>query len=208
MIHFRATGLLSALGAALLLQACSTVPTVAVPETELEVRYDSRAAELSALDSWTLEGKLAVNDGNDGGSGKLRWQEDDGHSRMDFHGALGRGAWRLVSGPGGAELELADGRSFKAASVSELVRDQLGWSVPVEALSWWVLGLQAPGSSLARTFDEDGTLKTLSQQGWDIEFERYREQEAINMPMKVTARQGEKMVKLAVRQWELSGRSD
>lgn len=196
------------LGVALLLQACSSVPTATVSTTELETRYGSRAAELSALDSWTLEGKLAVNDGNDGGSGKLRWQEGDEQSRMDFHGALGRGAWRLVSGPGGAELELADGRAYQAASVSELVRGQLGWSVPVEALSWWVLGLQAPGSADARAFEADGTLKSLSQQGWNIEFDRYREHDGFNMPMKVTARQAEKSVKLAVRQWELGERSD
>ena len=208
MINFRATGVLFGLGAALFLQACSTVPTTTVPETELETRYGIRAAELSALDSWTLEGKLAVNDGNDGGSGKLRWQEGDEQSRMDFHGALGRGAWRLESGPDGAELQLADGRTYQAASVSELVRGQLGWSVPVEALSWWVLGLQAPGSADARSFEADGTLKSLSQQGWKIEFGRYREQDGISMPMKVTARQAEKSVKLALRQWELGERSD
>ncbi len=66
-------------------------------------------------------------------------------TRMDFHGAMGRGAWRLVAGGGGAELELADGKRYSAETVGELVRGQLGWAIPVENLSWWVRGVQAPG---------------------------------------------------------------
>lgn len=166
-------------------------------------RYEARATELASLEQWTLEGRLAVSDANDGGSGKLRWQEAADGRRMDFHGALGRGAWRLVSGSAGAELELADGSSFRAASVAELVRGQLGWNIPVEALSWWVLGLEAPGQPETRYLNDDGTLSSLGQQGWKIEYDRYRQVDGFTLPSKLTARQGEKTVKLAIRQWEL-----
>lgn len=208
MIGYRATGVFVCLGLILFLQACTTVPTTKTTEADWLARYESRVSEFSELKAWTLEGRLAVNDGSDGGSGKLRWQEESEARRMDFHGAMGRGAWRMISTQNGAELELADGRSFQAATVGELVRGQIGWSVPVESLSWWVLGLQAPGPADARSIEEDGTLSALSQQGWGIEFDRYREVDGINMPHKITARQAEKSVKLAVRQWGLGTSRD
>ena len=178
------------------------------PSAAGKQRYESRAVRLSELPQWTLRARLAVSDGEDGGSGSLRWVEDADGSRMDFHGALGRGAWRLAAGQGGAELELADGSRFRADTVDELLRDRLGWLIPVDSLTWWVRGLQAPGRPVSSTLGEDGTLRSLEQDGWTIEFQRYREFAGIDLPVKMTARQAQRTVKIAVREWELAGAHD
>ena len=201
MTGSRITAILACALVALVLQACSTVPTSG--QDERLARHEIRKTDLDGIEHWAIEARLAVKDGSDGGSGKLHWREGVDRRRMEFHGALGRGAWRLESTAGGAELELADGRLYQAGSVGELVRDQLGWSIPVEALSWWVLGLEAPGSFESRSLEENGVLLALSQQGWEIEFDRYREVDGIDMPHKMTARRADKSVKLAVRQWTL-----
>ena len=194
--------------AVLLLPACSTVKTTGSGDPARLEQYETRVSAITKLESWTLRGRLAVSDENDGGSGTLRWQEGPGGSRMDFHGAMGRGAWRLVAGGGQAELDIADGKRYTAATVGELVRGQLGWELPVENLSWWVRGVAAPGSTDRRTLGEHGTLSFLSQSGWDIEFGRYREVEGLSLPMKLTARQDGKSVKLAIRDWETNGDDD
>lgn len=194
-------GLLAAL--LLLIQACSTVqPTGENDPLRLE-KYRDRASELSSLDSWSLRGRLAVSDENDGGSGNLRWQESPGVSRMDFHAAFGRGAWQLEAGADGAVLELADGSRYSADSVGELVRGQLGWQVPVESLAWWVRGLEAPGDTGSMVLAEDGTLSLLRQHGWEVEYGRYREAGGYGLPLKLTARQDGRTVKLAIREWSL-----
>lgn len=196
------------LAAALLLPACSTIPTTDSGDPARLEQYETRVRAISKLEAWSLRGRLAVNDENDGGSGTLHWQESPGGTRMDFHGAMGRGAWRLVSGSGKAELELADGQRYAAETVGELVRGQLGWSIPVENLSWWVRGVQAPGRTDQRILGGDGSLSFLSQSGWDIEFGRYRDVQGLSLPLKLTARQGGKMVKLAIRDWETGGDDD
>ena len=127
---------------------------------------------------------------------------------MDFHGALGRGAWRLDAGQAGAELELADGSLYHAETVDELLRERLGWDIPVDSLAWWVRGLEAPGRPGSANIGEDGTLESLEQDGWSIEFGRYREFAGIDLPVKMTARQAERTVKIAVREWELTGAND
>ena len=124
---------------------------------------------------------------------------------MDFHGALGRGAWRLEADDQGAELAFADGTTYRAPSVNALVREQLGWSVPVERLNWWVRGLAAPGEVQRRSLDPEGRLSALRQDGWDIEYDRYGDVGDVAMPFRMTARQQERTVKIAVRKWRLLG---
>jgi len=170
--------------------------------------YEQRAARLALRESWALEGRLAVSDDRDGGSGVLSWRQQPGNSRMDFHGALGRGAWRLLAGHEGAELVFADGRRYSAGSIDDLVRGQIGWNVPLEALAWWVRGLAAPGKLQHRVLDEEGRLSLLQQDGWNIEFSRYGTVDGEAMPGKMTARQEDRTVKLAIRKWELSGSHD
>ena len=184
---------------------CSSVRPLDTEQAARLPLYEERAARLGQRESWSLEGRLAVSDEDDAGSGFLSWQQQPGGSRMDFHGALGRGAWRLLADTNGAELEFADGRRYRAESIDELVRAQVGWQVPVEALAWWVRGLAAPGKLQQRVLDEEGRLSLLQQGGWHIEFGRYGMADGEAMPARVIARQQDRSVKLAIRKWELSG---
>ena len=186
-----------------LLQACATAPLPVSGDPLAENRYAERLARLQGADHWTVEGKIAIRDSAEGGSGKLRWQVEPEGSRLDFHGALGRGAWRLDVAPIEAVLTLADGAVYRAASVDRLVAEQVGWPVPVAELSWWIRGLAAPGESARRTLGEAGVLLDLQQAGWSIEFDRYREFSGELMPGLVVARRGERQVKFAVRDWTL-----
>jgi outer membrane lipoprotein LolB len=186
-----------------LLPGCSAIRPVDGEQAARQPLYDQRVARLEQQDSWSLEGRLAVSDEKDGGSGYLSWRQQGASSRMDFHGVLGRGAWRLFADPDGAELEFADGTQYRADTIDALVRGQVGWQVPVETLAWWVRGLAAPGKYKSRLLDEEGRLSQLEQDGWSIEFGRYGAVEDVTMPLRMTARQDDRTVKLAIRKWEL-----
>ncbi len=155
-----------------------------------------------------MTGRLAVSNERDGGSGHFNWVNQAGGSRMDFHGALGRGAWRLLADASGAELELADGSVERAADIDQLIRDQLGWKIPADSLSWWVRGMVAPGAFQERVIDGAGNLGSLLQHGWTIEYGRYKDFEGISLPVKVTARQAEWKVKLVIKKWNLGAAND
>jgi outer membrane lipoprotein LolB len=195
--------LLPAVGIALL-PGCAVAPPADVDQAKRQPLYVQRAARLSQLENWALVGRLAVKDDEDGGSGNLSWRQRSGSSRLDFHGALGRGAWRLLSDTAGAELEFADGRRYRADSIDALVQGQIGWRVPVEKLAWWVRGLAAPGPYAESLLDEEGRLSRLDQDGWSIEFGRYGEVDGESLPLRMTARQQDRTVKLAIRKWELA----
>ena len=192
----------------LLLAACSSTPRIPIDPDQSREAYELRQQHLIARMAWGFEGRLAVNNGTDGGSGHFNWFRDQDQDEMDFHGALGRGAWRLASDSDSAVLELADGRVFHDRTVTDLVRQQFDWQIPIEALEWWVRGLNAPGNVDSIEFDAQGSPTSLKQFGWLIEFDRYKTTDDTLMPHRVVARRGDQSVKLAIKNWTLSGRDD
>ena len=191
---------------ATLLASCASTPSIegSLPLSERQQRYDARAAAIQSHMQWTLDGRLAVSDGDDGGSGKLEWHAQPGLSELDFRGALGRGAWQLDIRPGHSVLNLANGDSWEASDVAILVRQHVGWDVPVEALAWWVRGLSAPGRVSRKMLDDDGRLTLLSQHGWKVEYQRYAEFSGVALPTKLEASKGKRQVKLVMRNWMLA----
>jgi outer membrane lipoprotein LolB len=190
---------------AILLTACASAPSTdgTLSKTERKKRYESRAAIIQMHQSWALDGKLAVSDGEDGGSGKLKWRTQPGLSELDFRGTFGRGAWQLAIRPGRSVLNLANGDTWEASDVSILVRKHVGWDVPVDALQWWVRGLAAPGRYSSRDIDDSGRLTLLSQDGWNVEYQRYQEFAGMALPTKLEARSGDHQVKLVMRSWNI-----
>lgn len=185
----------------LLLQACAS-PVVAPPgDQEASAAYRDRLLALTEVRYWELSGRLSIDDGQDGGSGRLDWRVSEDISSLDFRGALGKGAWRLELSSAGAVLHKADGSVQAAPSVEALIAQEIGWHIPVHALQWWVRGLAAPGTAESRALDPDGRLLSLEQQGWRIEFSRYRDHHGKTLPGRLDATQGERRVKLAIVEW-------
>jgi outer membrane lipoprotein LolB len=163
--------------------------------------YEKRAEKLSAVSEWGFVGKISLDDGEQGGSGKLRWDVKPDLSELDFHGAMGRGAWHLTIDPDKAILREANGREQIAADVNEVVEARMGWLLPVSALQWWVRGLAAPGVIEDEQFSPAGLLISLRQFGWSVEFNRYDSEDNLALPIRLTARRENYRVKLAISRW-------
>ena len=186
----------------MLLSGCKTVP-VTEPGIDAQAAYKNRAENIVSVSNWNLVGRISLDDGEEGGSGRLKWVVKADHSTIDFHGAMGRGAWHLDIEPEGAALRLADGSEYFADGVDALVQQQIGWPIPVNALQWWVRGLAAPGTIDAQQLDAEGLLTSLAQFGWQIDFNRYASDAGVAMPVRLDARQNDYRVKLAIGRWHL-----
>lgn len=184
------------------LNACTGV-AIKDQDSDNQSAYHERTKKLNATSEWGLVGRISLDDADQGGSGRLQWDVKPGHSELDFHGAMGRGAWHLNIGPEGALLKMADGSEQSAASVNELIQDSMGWPVPVEALQWWVRGLAAPGMIEDEQLGPDGLLVSLRQFGWSVEFRRYDSIENMKLPIRLNATRDNYRVKLAISRWRM-----
>jgi len=189
------------------LAACTTVPQGPAGQAGVKA-FQARSGQLDGIASWGLAARISLDDGDQGGSGKLQWDVEPGLSELDFHGALGQGAWRLRVNPGLARLQLADGTEQTAPGVGALIRDQIGWPVPLDALQWWVRGLAAPGPVENRILDTQGLLVSLRQFGWNVEYSRYDSFAGVQMPVRLDAKRDNYRVKLAISRWRMGADDD
>lgn len=191
----------------LTLNACTSV-SVKDPDFVNKEIYEDRTSQLNATGVWGLVGKISLDDGDDGGSGRLQWSVEPGHSELDFHGAMGRGAWHLQIGQDGVLLKMADGTEQAADDVNDLIQDRMGWPIPLDALQWWVRGLVAPGVIESETYGSEGLLTSLRQFGWDVDFKRYASVDGVELPIRLNATNDNYRVKLAISRWRMNVNHD
>ncbi len=173
------------------------------PQPGNKPAYRERAELIAATPDWSLVGRISLDDGDQGGSGRLQWDVGSDNSELDFHGAMGRGAWHLQIGPEAVVLRESNGAEQTAAEVNALIQDRMGWPIPVDALQWWVRGLAAPGAIEKEEIDHEGLLISLAQFGWSVDFNRYDLVAGVALPVKLNAKRDNYRVKLVVSRWRM-----
>ena len=158
--------------------------------------------QLSSIDGWQIEGKVGVRAPKDSGSGTLFWLQRQDYYDIRLSGPLGRGAARLTGRPGSVLLEVANQGRYEAPTPEALLGEQLGWSLPVSHLVWWVRGLPAPGSKSRVTLNADSRLANLEQDGWKIAYLSYVEQNGFWLPERVKLHGPDLDVTLVVKDWQ------
>ena len=164
---------------------------------------DQQLERLTGLDSWEIAGRLALSDGDQGGSGRLDWLQSPSHSELRFVGPFSQGSWRLNLAPEQARLELSDDEVYVADSLDKLLIETIGWDIPVEALRWWVKGLPDPNYPFQASQADGDRLETLEQLDWRVEYRVFMAVESVFLPRRITASRGKEQIKLLIRQWRL-----
>jgi outer membrane lipoprotein LolB len=112
-----------------------------------------------------------------------------------------RMAW-LQGDRSGVMLRLPDKEPLQAATAEELLAANFGWSAPVGALRYWVLGAPQPGREAETTLDDYGRLLRLRQDDWRIEFPQYVASAAAgDLPRKLVLDGATLRIRLVVDAW-------
>src|SRR3546814_17264176 len=88
----------------------------------------------------------------------------------------------------------------EGADAQALLRESLGWDVPLVALSAWVRGMRADGPAQMQ-FDDRGLPEVLEQQGWRVEFRAWSNDGSLPMPRRPFARRADAKDRLVIDPW-------
>lgn len=152
---------------------------------------------------WTASGRLALSTGEQGGSGSFVWSQDGRISRLDLRGPLGAGAMQVVSSPDGLSLTDGSGRQVDTDAARGALRARLGADLPWDSLSYWILGVPAPGSAATVIDAEAEPLRVIEQAGWRIDYDAYTTATGAALPRRFTAVREGVRVKVIVDSWTL-----
>lgn len=178
----------------LLLFGCATLP----PPTAV-VRADP-----NRLTAFEFTGRIGVKQDEKGSYGNIRWVKRGLDTDIILLSPLGQVAAQIRSRPNQATLTLADNREFRAEDGENLIREVLGYSVPVKGLNYWLLGVAAPGSPVEEDFRPDGLLTSLKQDGWLIQYTDYLSSGEVQLPRRMMLSRGDLEIRLAIDQWTLA----
>jgi len=186
-----------------LLAGCAGITSrEAVQGTGDASKWRINKEQLASLDGWQINGKVGIRAPKDSGSGTLFWLQRQDYYDIRLSGPLGRGAARLTGRPGAVSLEVANQGRYDAQDPETLLKDQLGWKLPVSHLVWWVRGLPAPDTKSSLTLDADSRLSNLEQDGWQIEYLSYTQQNGYWLPERMKLHGQDLDVTLVIKDWQ------
>jgi outer membrane lipoprotein LolB len=185
----------------LTLVACSPIATK-LPTTQSASSVNQKhLASLANIQSFSLKGRIGVTTNPRGFSGGIAWQHAMTNDNIDIFSPLGGKTASIVKTPSEVILTAQDGHSIKAQDAESLTEATLGWRLPLSGLSDWALGKPTKNKIDASTWNENGWLTTLKQDGWDISYENYTEMNGIFLPKKVLLKSDKVNLKLIVDEW-------
>ncbi len=184
--------------ALLLLGACAMQQGVDLPDIS---RWESRQVILGQLDKWQFSGRIAVKTSDDGFNGKLRWIQDEDSFRATVSGPLGIGTIRIEGDGDSVEITDKDGTATVLQDIEMELYYRYGWTIPVESLRYWVLGIPDPRVPVETEFDEFDRVSHMKQRGWSVDVGAYREAGGQQMPARLVANSRETSVRLVIDKW-------
>ena len=185
----------------LLLGVAACAP-VRVRETPAALAAQSaREAQLAGQKRWALSAHVFVSDGDrNSGSGDLEWRQAGEHYDFTLRAPTGK-TWKLSGDSRQATLVGVDPQPVHGHDPERLLRERLGWEVPVTGLADWVRGMRETGPSAVLQFDAQGLPAVLDQDGWKIEYRDWFADQVPPLPRKVYAVRGQARVKMAIERW-------
>ncbi|MBM4202886.1 MAG: outer membrane lipoprotein LolB [Gammaproteobacteria bacterium] len=130
-----------------------------------------RGLQIPMDHEFNIEGKLAIRAAKASHSARFRWTQTGEDYRIELWGPLGQG--RTILEGDGRKLTVRDGggKVLESGPVYAVMRKQLGWYLPLEALPQWVQGgpiEQIP--VFGPMVDGQGRMVAFDQLGWRLGF--------------------------------------
>jgi outer membrane lipoprotein LolB len=155
------------------ISGCSVAPTRG-PSTS------NAATSLSTQTNRAYRGRFSVrytdvNGRSRNAYGNFDWQEQGDTVTLQLLNPFGQTLAIVTSSPSAATLELPNRQPMTADDVGTLMRNALGFSLPVEGLRYWLQPSPAP-TSHAKTVPDpqvQSRLKEIDQDGWTIQYVSY-----------------------------------
>lgn len=162
--------------------------------------YVSRRAELESVHTWEMRGRLTVDADGEAYQGRFRWHQDADRINLSIRGPLGAGGVR-ISGTPSALTVTARGEQWALTDPEPQLSELMGWWIPVNSLSTWLLGIPDGSYEAVPTWDEHGRLAALQQRFWSLNYPTYQLTDRLTLPREIDMSYASLTLKLTVDNW-------
>ena len=185
----------------LLLGGCATISPPSAPPPANTAANQQHLASLANIKAFSLKGRLGVVTQKQGFSGGIEWQHQIAEDNIDVFSPVGGKVANIAKTASGVTLTDQKGNSIKANDAESLTEATLGWRLPLNGLNDWAIGRPNASKIEASSWNAQGQLLTLKQDGWDIGFENYLETNGVFLPNKIVLKSEKVNLKLLIEKW-------
>ncbi|HQR60458.1 MAG TPA: lipoprotein insertase outer membrane protein LolB [Methylophilaceae bacterium] len=194
--------------ACLSLCACAGLPFFSNESgtaTNEPAEYRGHLLALESVHAFALTGRIGVITEKKGFSGSMLWHHNGEGDDISFYSPFGAKIGELSAGPSGVTLVTSDQKTYSAGDAETLTQNVLGWSLPLSGLPDWALGRPAAGEAQVQAWYDGGLIARMQQEGWNIEYQSYRESSGLRLPGKIVLKSPRLDLKLVVESWQTDG---
>lgn len=184
----------------LFLSGCGTLYGPPPPGTHYLTKQERRQ-QLMAINSWDMYAALGVRFANKNTMAHFYWLQAGNDFTINIFTPLNIGGVKITGNKKQVILWRSATDKITAKTPGQLMHQELGWSLPLFNMKYWVLGLAAPHIPYHAKYDSYNHLNYLQQQGWKIEYADFRSINGIDLPRKIWLENPRLQVKLVVEKW-------
>jgi outer membrane lipoprotein LolB len=136
----------------------------------------------------------------------ISWlQNGNGQYEMNIKNPLTGSILAYLKGDRSEVTLQANGKTYKDANAERLLQGQLGVSLPLDGMKYWVRGVPSPDSPVQQVkLDALGRPETLQQSGWVVEYTGWKGNDWKALPEKVNLSRApdNTKVKVIAKDWQ------
>jgi outer membrane lipoprotein LolB len=185
---------------ALILSGCSNQQTAVIQPASLNLNWQQHVQNIKSIQGWNASAQVAIKVNNKTQKAKMTWQQNLQNYQIAFFGPFGQSGPKLKGNEKSATLLIPKEPPISGTNTSALLQQRLGWQLPVNNAKYWMLGIPAP-STESRVSLQDERLATLVQDGWTINYSKYKQFGRFSLPTKILITRPDLNLLMVVYRW-------
>jgi len=168
-------------------------------------RQTERELVLQKQGAWSFRGRIAISDGQQAGTVKMRWQQRGEQFDIEISLPITNQKYRLRTVNNKVRLEGFGLVMLEGDSAEAVLQDATGWRIPFRDMQQWLRGMRT-NSATRIEFAPNGLPAQFRENGWLVDYRGW-DAAALPMPTKVFASSSDKgknaSVRLQIETWDM-----
>ena len=166
--------------------------------------FDIRQEDLLEWPFWEMDGRIGLTVAKDSYNGSVAWEQNGESIDFRFRGPLGFGGLRIHGDlDDKVRVKTTTGQDFTVSDFESEMQERMGWSIPINSLRFWALGIVDPEVDADVVLNENDLLDELVQGDWKVVYEAYKEVDGVQLPRKFKITGPDTKIKMVVNNWTI-----
>jgi outer membrane lipoprotein LolB len=157
----------------------------------------------ATIKSWSMDGRIGVQAADQAWQADLYWEHDAAQDRLRISGPLSQGLVSIVVQKDLIYVNEGNGVTRLSRDPDTMLRQRLGFAVPLTSLRYWMMGVPDPEKSSLPMAGEGGGAGGFQQSGWRIYPDNLASVDGWMLPQKLRAQGAGVKLKILADNWQL-----